>query len=294
MPRANWQAINEQLGSVVNAFGERQRQEQEMKQALQMMMLKAQMEKQLENQNPMTQLLNMGKVGEALKNLGLTFQDVGMAQPQGGGNQGGFPGIGTNPQQVQPQGQPGLRATKYESTPFGGVRPTAFEPQEIPTAETGKAALAQESLKNIEDVKNILFPKGTPQSYQRWTAGFSNIPGSGLPLIPYNLGGYNPQTIFRKMGAALSGRQLIQTGVAARPEESMKLVRQFAPSGLMSSKAALEGLNELEDFYKTYLSILQTKGLKAADSWAGSQDKQNNNQVSKGKIGKYSFSIETE
>ena len=54
------------------------------------------------------------------------------------------------------------------------------------------------------------------------------------------------------MGAALSGRQLIQTGVAARPEETQRLIQQFAPNLFSNPKSALNGLNELEVFYKNY------------------------------------------
>jgi NACalpha-BTF3-like transcription factor len=143
----------------------------------------------------------------------------------------------------------------------------------VPTSEAGRVALAEESLKNIDDVIGILFPSGRAKSYKRLIAAGSNIPLSGLPLIPSNIGFKNPQDVFRKMGAALSGRQLIQTGVAARPEETLKLVRQFAPSGLMSSESALQGLRELKDFYSNYLRIVKTRGQIAADEWAKQQNK---------------------
>ena len=63
------------------------------------------------------------------------------------------------------------------------------------------------------------------------------------------------------MGAALSGRQLIQTGVAARPEETQRLIQQFAPNLFSNPKSALKGLNELEDFYKNYRQTLKGKGI---------------------------------
>lgn len=273
---ADWQRFNENLSQGFNSLMaqqlEQRKRQQDFNEALQMMMIKAQLEKQM---NPLQQLLDMGKMGEALKNLGLTFQDVGFGGEQQkrtvidlqNNGQGVFIPAGS-PQTSMPN----IRPTKFEPTPFGGIRPTIFEPVEIPTSESGKAALALQSIKDIEDVKSILFPKGSAGSYRRGIALGSNLPMSSMPFIPSNVGTYNPQTIFRKMGSSLSARQLIQTGVAARPDETAKLIRQFAPSGLMSSKAALEGLNELQSFYKTYLNILQTKGIAEADKWAQSQE----------------------
>jgi len=132
----------------------------------------------------------------------------------------------------------------------------------IPTSETGKVALARESIKNIQDIKKMLFPTGKADSFKRSTAFASNLPGGSLPILPSRGWGKAEQEVYRKMGAALSGRQLIQTGVAARPEETQKLVSQFAPSGGSNPEAALTGLDELENFYKDYLSTLETRGIK--------------------------------
>lgn len=124
-------------------------------------------------------------------------------------------------------------------------------------AAVGKIALANESLKNIEDIKNTLFPDGTPQSFDRKVAFQSNTPNIKVPVIGQVGPSYIPtekgQDVFRKMGASLSARQLIQTGVAARPEETQKLVDQFAPNVFSNPEATLKGLDELQSFYKDYL-----------------------------------------
>ncbi len=137
--------------------------------------------------------------------------------------------------------------------------------QGIPAAEIGKVSLAQESIKNIEDIKKILFPDGTPKSFQRNTATWSNIPGATAPVIgaviPERGVKANEQDVYRKMGAALSGRQLIQTGVAARPEETAKLVGQFSPGLFSNSTSALRGLNELQDFYRSYLNTVSERSV---------------------------------
>lgn len=118
----------------------------------------------------------------------------------------------------------------------------------------GRLTLAKESIKNIDDIRKILFPGGTPESFKRTTAFASNLPLGTLPIFPQRGWGKAEQDVFRKMGVALSGRQLIQTGVAARPEETSRLIAQFAPSVGSNPDAAWNALNELEDFYKSYIT----------------------------------------
>lgn len=118
---------------------------------------------------------------------------------------------------------------------------------------SGKVALAKESLKNLADVKKILFPDGTSKSFKRTTAFASNLPGGTLPMLPQRGWGKAEQEVFRKMSTALSARQLIQTGVAARPEETTALIKQFTPSVGSDPTAAFNGITQLEDFYKEYL-----------------------------------------
>ena len=141
-------------------------------------------------------------------------------------------------------------------------KPTMSYEAGIPNSEIGKVALANESIKNIDDIIKLLFPDGTPGSFNKLLAGKSNVPMNSFPLlgsvIPQYLPGENSQDIFRKTGAALSGRQLIQTGVAARPEETQKLVNQFAPNLFSSGASSMKGLRELQEFYKNYLSGVNT------------------------------------
>lgn len=124
-------------------------------------------------------------------------------------------------------------------------------------AAVGKVALAKESLRNIDDVIKRLFPDGTPKSFKRTTAFASNIPGGMLPILPQRGWGEAEQDVFRKMGASLSARQLIQTGVAARPEETNRLIAQFTPSFGSNPEAALRGLQELKQFYEEYLNTAE-------------------------------------
>lgn len=143
----------------------------------------------------------------------------------------------------------------------------------------GKVALAKESLQNLDDVIATLFPDGTPKSFNREIATSANPPkilGMGFQTRPDNpldksddaiVG--KSQDVFRKIGASLSGRQLIQTGVAARPEETSKLIAQFAPNIGSNPEAAMKGLKELRGFYEQYLKEIDPKGLKGANSKSG-------------------------
>lgn len=177
------------------------------------------------------------------------------------------------------QGGEGIPGYQLESidTPFGTLKRKPSieelrkdaaikrESQGIPSGEIGKVALAQESIKNIDDIKKILFPTGEAKSFKRGVALGSNVPGATAPLIgaviperaPF--ANKNMQDVFRKMGSALSGRQLIQTGVAARPEETIKLVNQYAPNVFSNPESSLQGLNELQEFYKNYLNTVSTR-----------------------------------
>src|SRR3990167_11181641 len=298
--RPNYVGLNQGLGQIGQGFAQQQiqqrQQQQQMQQALQMLVFEAKLKQMFDPEAQFRQ------------------QMMSMFQGQGGGQ--------VPPQQSIPQGG-GVNAG-------GGFRPKGFnyggfnferEPTEqdrqqeisqkvsetkatelakgIPTSETGKAALARESLKNISDVKNILFPTGKSKSFKRATAYGSNLPLGQYPVFPsVTPFRKNPQEVFMKVGAALSGRQLIQTGVAARPEEIAKLMSQFAPNLFSNPEAALNGLDELEAFYKDYLYILETKGLQTAEEWAKNQTNspQSSNQGRQdtpsqriNRVGKYTF-----
>lgn len=157
-----------------------------------------------------------------------------------------------------------MMMTPEEQSQKNAVKVEEVQSQELakgsPASESGKVALANESIKNIGDIKRILFPTGKANSFKRTTAFASNLPGGSWPMLPSRGWGKAEQDVFRKMGASLAGRQLIQTGVAARPEETQKLISEFAPSLGSNPEAALAGLNELEVFYKDYLNTLKTRG----------------------------------
>lgn len=199
--------------------------------------------------------------GDYAKNI---FQTLGL----NGAASGGSPGAGS------PGGMGGFAVSEID--PLTGdvkMKNVGLEQQikrnesiqKGAGAEAGKIALAQESIQNIRDMKKILFPDGTAKSFNRMAAGKANLPIIGGPL-PFDEEG---QTLFRKGGAALAARQLIQTGVAARPEETKALVRQFMANSASNPKAAFKALDELENFYGSYLGTTDPTNMFHGDVQRG-------------------------
>lgn len=132
----------------------------------------------------------------------------------------------------------------------------------IPTADYGRFALSNESIKNLEDVDKILFPSGDTKSFRRDIAGASNLPIIGGPA-PFN---EDAQKVYRKLGSALAARQLIQTGVAANEGERKQLANQFLANYGSDPKSFREGINQLGSFYKDYNELYKTKGITSNKS----------------------------
>jgi hypothetical protein len=212
----------------------------------------------------------------------------------GGGNQG-------VPTAQQPSPQPGkfvttglnvgglsttnldaLKQTEQVKNQADIDKQTALEGIKGPSGEIGgRIALARESMQRLRNIKRMIFPDGTPKSFRRDLALGANLPGISLPgfgrVTPTKVGNVpfteaddpfvnDAQDLHRELGTILSGRQLIQTGVAARPEETERLVEQFAPNVWSGAESAMNGLNQLESFYKDYLKVIDPSGAKGASS----------------------------
>lgn len=135
----------------------------------------------------------------------------------------------------------------------------------VPQDKAGLYNLAKESVSNVDNIMSTLFPKGTPESFDRGAAFQSNTPNLKLPVIGQIGPSYIPtekgQDIYRWTGNAIAARQLIQTGVAARPEETQRLLDAFAASGTSNAKSTFKGYKELKDFYVSFNHDLKTLGL---------------------------------
>jgi len=136
-----------------------------------------------------------------------------------------------------------------------------FEPAEVEQAERGKVTLAEESITNLTDVKSILFPGGTPDSFDRGAATLSKLPG------PKFLGGGGPapfsfkgQEVFRKLGNSLAAKRLIQTGVASNPEEREEMARAFLAGFSSDPHSMFNAINELDVFYQRFLQQTDPTG----------------------------------
>jgi hypothetical protein len=126
----------------------------------------------------------------------------------------------------------------------------------VPPSEAGRYTLSKESVKSLGKATKLLFPDGTPKSFNRELAGKIELTSRGKK-IPNDK---DSQNAFRWLSTALSGRQLIQTGVAARPEETAMLVKQFMVEYGSNPEALMEGFTQLSDFYKDYQSTVSTRG----------------------------------
>ncbi|HEY9874587.1 MAG TPA: hypothetical protein V6D12_14200 [Candidatus Obscuribacterales bacterium] len=279
---ADWVGMNDQFRDIGSALGGYARQKidrrQTLEDAIALATAKAQIERQFKS--PYEDLINFGKVAEVFDGMGIPIGSVMGGNSSMGASLNANPSTPSfgqslqNPAAMTPFATPQAPVTggvdpatlipeSFERTTFGGFRPKSYFNPEAerqkkiteklvagPGADlAGRVTLAKESLKNIKDIKNILFPKGDTKSFKRFVAFGSNLPGPGKKL-PFNK---NAQDVHRKMGAALSGRLLIQTGVAASPGERENLISQFAPNAFSNPDSAMNALNELETFYKTFL-----------------------------------------
>jgi hypothetical protein len=130
---------------------------------------------------------------------------------------------------------------------------------------SGRIALTKEALKNVEEVKKLLFPTGRKDSFDRGLAAAAFPPalsplGRLTPEVLPDLPGIPPefsskaQRLHSLLSTALRGRVLIQTGVTVRPEEERAAVTNFGVGLFSSGEAAENNFNRLQDFYADYLT----------------------------------------
>lgn len=149
-----------------------------------------------------------------------------------------------------------------------GEPTTTYKAANIPAAEMGRAVLAEKAISDIGAVRSLMFPKGTKESYKSGLAAASNVPMNRFPGIglvvptamPFNK---DAQTVARKMQDAITGKVLIQTGVAARPEEVQAERDKYIPTFASHGDSVWDSFNELQQFYSVY-----NQGLKSGHiSW---------------------------
>lgn len=276
MPR--WGDFMENLRGGFSEFADYARQEKTKQDAFQMFLFKAKAEQLIKQSDPYQQALTglMNKYISQMEGEG-TIDATGADKP------GDIVGVGRNDYRLKPTFGPSGASFEMERTPEAQLRQKVKESQAIelskgiPADKAGLYNLAKESLSGIDNAIKILYPTGEPRSFKRGIAFGSNLPAINIPFVGPITPKMSPirsaemQDVFRDTGAALAGRQLIQTGVAARPDETENLRNQFAASLTSNPKSTLEGLRKLKTFYKNYIYILETKGLMDAQEWAKSQ-----------------------
>lgn len=134
----------------------------------------------------------------------------------------------------------------------------------IPPDKAGLYTISNQSIKNISEIKKLLFPDGTVKSFNPVLAGKAKLPIIGQ--IKDN----DAQRLYTLYSNIISGKQLIQTGVAARPDETKTLYNSYLPNLISQPGSALKALNDLEDFYKNFNRTLETKKAGDFQNYSGS------------------------
>ena len=275
-----WSDFNENIRGASSGFADYARQEKAKTDTFQMLLFKAKAEQMIKQSDPYQMALSglMNEFIEKMKRGKQSGQNItdttgGIVEPERGQEDYtlmptfGSEGVSFKTE-LSPQAQMQQKVKEAKAIELS---------KGIPADKSGLYNLAKESLTGIDNVINILYPTGEPKSFKRGIAFGSNLPAISLPFIGPITPKMSPirsaqmQDVFRDTGAALAGRQLIQTGVAARPDETENLRNQFAASLTSNPKATLEGLRKLKTFYKNYIYILETKGLIDAQKWSQSQ-----------------------
>jgi hypothetical protein len=106
-----------------------------------------------------------------------------------------------------------------------------------------------------------------------------------VPLI----GGAMPfseegQKLFSRLKSAVAAKVLIQTGVAARPEEVETQVKSYIANWKTHPEAAMDEFDRLIKFYKDYTKLAETKKGSSFETKNNKKTAKENNVVGKYKI----------
>lgn len=128
----------------------------------------------------------------------------------------------------------------------------------MPPDAAGRLESSLEGVRALRHMKKLLFPDGTPESFQRQIAMKKNVFG-GLP------NDYESRTLYRRAGQAIAGKLLVQSGVSTRPDEYEKIGRQMVASAFSNPREAFEALNEGENFYTGFVNDVDPSKLFHSD-----------------------------
>ena len=113
----------------------------------------------------------------------------------------------------------------------------------------GRLQSSLEGIRASRNMRDLLFPDGTPESFQRQTA-YTKSPFPFKKPIPNS---EEARTLYRRAGQAIAGKLLVQSGVQTRESEYERLGEQHIANVFSNPKEAFNAINELEDFYSGFV-----------------------------------------
>ena len=121
----------------------------------------------------------------------------------------------------------------------------------------GRLSSATEAIRALNDMKRILYPGGTPESFNLPAAFYSRptVFTKGRPIPTYE-----GQTLSRRGGQAAAGKLLVQSGVQTRESEYQRLGEQLVANALTNPKAGFQALDEGIRFYSEFLQAVDPQG----------------------------------
>lgn len=138
----------------------------------------------------------------------------------------------------------------------------------------GKLAMVNQAKKDIQGVRDILFPDGTPQSFRPGVAGLSNLPFIGP--APYN---EDAQKVFSRLHNALAAKLRVETGAQANPSEVDNMLKRFGIGITSDPNAAFDNLKRLEDFMDETIKITDPSNVFSDVNQSIDKFLNNNNQI---------------
>jgi len=121
--------------------------------------------------------------------------------------------------------------------------------------KAGRLESSLEGIRASRHMKELLFPDGTPESFERQTAFKKNIFGGPVILDE------SSRDLYRRAGQAIAGKLLVQSGVQTRESEYERLGKQHVANAFSNPKEAKKALDELETFYQGFVGDVDPQGL---------------------------------
>lgn len=274
----NWLEVNKEMNNIGSQLGNYFKEKRAKEDAIQLLLLKTKLE-QMSDPMKVAQAEMLNKVMSG----GFNFGGQGQNAPASSSGEV-VPMQGAYPESMD------LGMFKMKFPKPAGIAQSeiankiaenkAVEAQKgLPIETGGKLAMVKQAQTDIQDVRKMLFPDGTPNSFSRGRAFLSNLPGSrghlwsGLipQAMPFSEMG---QKIYSRLQNAVAAKLRVETGAQANPSEVENILQRFGITSASNPKAAWDALDRLEQFMNTTINITDPSGrFKAAGNIGQSQTK---------------------